>query len=151
MEVGTAAAITRSSVAWDSREHAIHARSLHIRPGDLGRIGMVGVRSRTGVDDEDGVSTRIPMRVCWSMQLRKASTVIAESVHEHAHKYLHGSAHVQWRYVEFHVLQKVGADQLAQMCLRRQLRLADLREKRGPKIYAPILLQGGHPHVIVQR
>eukprot|EP00965_Chrysotila_dentata_P103123 3404531-Pleurochrysis_carterae.AAC.8 len=154
MEVGAAAAFYRPSVVWDPRKDAIHARSLHIRPGNLGRIGVVGVETRTSVDDEDGVSTRHPMRVCWLMQLRKAITVgvvwIAESVHEHAHKCIHGPAHVQCRNVGFHVLQKIGADQLAQMCLRRQLLLAGLRAKRWPKINAPILFQSGHPHVVVQ-
>eukprot|EP00965_Chrysotila_dentata_P052189 1731534-Pleurochrysis_carterae.AAC.1 len=53
MEVGAAAAATRSSVAWDSRQQAVHARSPLIRRGDLGGVGVVGVRSRTGVSDED--------------------------------------------------------------------------------------------------
>eukprot|EP00965_Chrysotila_dentata_P034881 1161233-Pleurochrysis_carterae.AAC.1 len=125
MELGTAAAIARSGVAWDPRKNAIHARSLHVRPGHLCRICMVGVGTRTGVNDEDGVSTRLPMRICWLVQMRKASTVgvicIAKSAHEHAHEYLHGPALVQCRNVRFHVLQKIGADQLTQMRLRRQL------------------------------
>eukprot|EP00965_Chrysotila_dentata_P032089 1070557-Pleurochrysis_carterae.AAC.1 len=86
MEVGAAAAATRSSVAWDSRQHTVHARSPHIRQSDLGRVGVVGVRSRTGVGDEDGVSARLPMRVSRLVQLQKASTDgviwIAEAVHE---------------------------------------------------------------------
>eukprot|EP00965_Chrysotila_dentata_P243757 6205600-Pleurochrysis_carterae.AAC.2 len=36
------------------------------------------------------------------------------------------------------------------MRLCRQLWLASLREDCWPEINAPILLQGGHPHVIVQ-
>eukprot|EP00965_Chrysotila_dentata_P176239 5819723-Pleurochrysis_carterae.AAC.1 len=63
MEVGAAAAIAGSSVAWDLRQHAIHAHSPHIRRGDLGGAGVVGVRSRTGVSDEDGMSAHLPMRV----------------------------------------------------------------------------------------
>eukprot|EP00965_Chrysotila_dentata_P114622 3788359-Pleurochrysis_carterae.AAC.1 len=53
MEVGAAAAIAGSSVAWDSRQHAIHARRPHIRTGEPGRVGVVRVRSRAGVDDEN--------------------------------------------------------------------------------------------------
>eukprot|EP00965_Chrysotila_dentata_P096113 3175281-Pleurochrysis_carterae.AAC.1 len=155
MEVGAAAATARSSVAWDLRQHAIHARSPHIRRGDLGGIGVVGVRSRTGVSEEDGMSARLSMRVSILVQLRKASTVgvirIAEAVHERAHQYLHGPVNIQRRDVRFHVLQKVGVDQLAQMRLRRQLWLAGLREECWPKINTAVLLQGGHPHVIVQR
>eukprot|EP00965_Chrysotila_dentata_P260643 6213985-Pleurochrysis_carterae.AAC.1 len=120
MEVlGPAAAATRSSVAWDWRQHAVHARSPHIRPGDLGRVGVVGVRSRIGVGDEEGMSARLPMRGSSLWQLRKASTVgviwIAEAVHERAHQYLHGHVNIQRRDVRLHVLQKVGADQLTQM------------------------------------
>eukprot|EP00965_Chrysotila_dentata_P055900 1853605-Pleurochrysis_carterae.AAC.1 len=76
MEVGAAAAVTGSSVALDPRQHAVHARSPHIRPGELGRVGVVGVRSRTDVSDEDGMSARLPMRVSSKLvQLRKASTI----------------------------------------------------------------------------
>eukprot|EP00965_Chrysotila_dentata_P108721 3591798-Pleurochrysis_carterae.AAC.1 len=75
MEVGAAAAITGSSLAWYSRKHTIHARSPHIRTGEPGRVGVVRVRSRAGVDDEDGMSTRLPVRVSRLVQLRKASTV----------------------------------------------------------------------------
>eukprot|EP00965_Chrysotila_dentata_P103775 3426190-Pleurochrysis_carterae.AAC.1 len=89
MEVGAAAAVACSSVAWDSRKHAIHARCPHIRRGDLGGVGVVEVRSRTSVSDEDGMSARLPMRVCRFLQLRKASTVgvirVAETVNERAH------------------------------------------------------------------
>eukprot|EP00965_Chrysotila_dentata_P092853 3066271-Pleurochrysis_carterae.AAC.1 len=90
MEVGAAAAIIGSRVAWDSRKHAIHARSQHIRPGDeLGRVGVVGVRTRTGVSQEYGMSARLPMQVCRLVQLRKASAVgviwVAEAVNERAH------------------------------------------------------------------
>eukprot|EP00965_Chrysotila_dentata_P160901 5313083-Pleurochrysis_carterae.AAC.1 len=62
MEVGSAAAVTRSSVAWDPRKHAINARSPHIRCGDLRAVGIVRVRSTTGVSDGDGVSACLPMR-----------------------------------------------------------------------------------------
>eukprot|EP00965_Chrysotila_dentata_P038300 1273076-Pleurochrysis_carterae.AAC.1 len=96
------------------------------------------------------------MRVSRLVQLRKASTVgviwVAESVHEHAHEYFHGPAHVKYREVGFHVLQKVNADQLTQLCHGGQLRSVGLREECWPKINAPILhLQGSHPQMIVQR
>eukprot|EP00965_Chrysotila_dentata_P252873 6210924-Pleurochrysis_carterae.AAC.1 len=81
------------------------------------------------------------MRVSRLEQLRKASTVgviwIAEAVHERAHQYLLGP--------------KVSADQLTHMRQCRQLRLSGLHEKCWPKTNALILLQGSHPHVIVQR
>eukprot|EP00959_Pyramimonas_sp_CCMP1952_P460100 9479311-Pyramimonas_sp.AAC.1 len=110
MEVGAAAAITGSSVAWDPRKHTINARSLHIRCGHLDGVGVVRVRSTTGVSDEDGVSACLPMRVCRLVQLRKASTIgviwVAETINERAHQYLNGPAHVRYRDIGFHVLQK---------------------------------------------
>eukprot|EP00965_Chrysotila_dentata_P010274 333802-Pleurochrysis_carterae.AAC.1 len=42
MEVGAAAAIARSSVTWNSRQYAVHARSPYIRPGELGMLVRSG-------------------------------------------------------------------------------------------------------------
>eukprot|EP00965_Chrysotila_dentata_P017756 590553-Pleurochrysis_carterae.AAC.1 len=61
------------------------------------------------------------MRVRKLVQLRKASTIrvirITETVNERAHQYLHGPVNIQRQKVRLHVLQKVGADQLTQLCL----------------------------------
>eukprot|EP00965_Chrysotila_dentata_P066876 2214158-Pleurochrysis_carterae.AAC.1 len=43
MEVGTAAAIACSSVAWDSRNHAIHTRPQPARPTSCGKRARLGL------------------------------------------------------------------------------------------------------------
>eukprot|EP00965_Chrysotila_dentata_P143782 4750721-Pleurochrysis_carterae.AAC.1 len=58
MEVRTTAATTSASVAWDPRKHTIHTGSGDVDRSELSRVGIVRVRGRTGVGDEDG------MRAC---------------------------------------------------------------------------------------
>eukprot|EP00965_Chrysotila_dentata_P117275 3875614-Pleurochrysis_carterae.AAC.1 len=74
MDVRKTIAAASASLAWGPRKHAIHAGSGDVGRSELSRVGIVRVRARTGVGDEDGIRASIAMCIGRLVQLRKAST-----------------------------------------------------------------------------
>eukprot|EP00965_Chrysotila_dentata_P257712 6212980-Pleurochrysis_carterae.AAC.2 len=76
------------------------------------------------------------MHVRKLLQLREACEArigrVAEAIHQRANQHLHGLARVQRSGVRLHVVQKIRADQLAEISHRLQIRLAGLRTECWP-------------------
>eukprot|EP00965_Chrysotila_dentata_P069556 2297573-Pleurochrysis_carterae.AAC.2 len=116
---------------------------------------MVRVIARAGVGDEDGMRACLAMCIGRLVQLRKASTArvvwVNETIYQRTSQYTHNPAHVHRGCVGFHhILQQVGANQLAQVSHRRQIGFASLREQCWPQINTPVLLESRNPDMIIQ-